>query len=272
MSAQWQRKIVGVVLAVGMLTATVWTQQAAGPSPTPGGKGIVGTITFVDAAGFTAKTRDGEVWKVTVGLNTRVTHDGKRAKATDLKVGYDIKAFGQVDASALNTLHAEIAAYQTAEELKALVETFGQSRIAGQVTAVEGTKITISVQLPGQAAPSSKFFEVDQGTVYREAGKQVMLKDVKPGDYVFGVRNVTPGTYIPMPGDYILNRDGVRSGPFVPTLLTIITPDNLQPGAGGPSAPRGPQNPAGPASAGVAAPAGGPPHGGPPSTAADPQR
>lgn len=227
MSKQWRQKMVGVALAVGMLAATGWAQEErgpggpGGPEGMPGGRGVLGTITAVDAGGFTVKTQDGEAWKVTVGPNTRITHDREPAKVTDLKPGFGVMAFGQADATAQNTLHAVFAGYQTAEEVKSRMADFGKTWIGGKVTAIEGTKITVTVQQPGQTAASSKTFAVDETTDFKKGRDEATLADIKPGDYVMG-------------------RGGVKDGVFVPTTLTIRQPGEHRHGPGGAGGSGGP--------------------------------
>jgi hypothetical protein len=232
MSQQWAKKIAGLVLAAGMLSTAGWAQEDRGPGGAggpdmAGGKGVMGTITAVAPDNFTVKTQDGEAWKVTVGPNTRVTHNREPAKIADLKPGFGVMAFGQADATAPNTLHAVVAGFQTAEEVKARMADFGKTWIGGKVTAIEGTKITVTVQTPGQAAASNKTFDVDETTVFKKGREEVTLADVKPGDYVMG-------------------RGGLKGGTFVPTVLTIRAPGERRRGPGGPGGEGGPEGPGGP--------------------------
>jgi hypothetical protein len=239
MSKQWAHKIAGLVLVAGML-GSGWAQEdrgtgGPGGADMPGSKGVMGTITAVAPDSFTVKTPDGEAWKVTVGPNTRVTHDREPAKVADLKPGFGVMAFGQADATAVNTLHAVYAGYQTAEEVKARLADLGKTWIGGKVTAIEGTKITVTVQVPGQAAAGNKTFEVDETTVFKKGREEVTLADVKPGDYVMG-------------------RGGLKGGTFVPTVLTIRTPGERRRGPGGPGGEGAPEGPGGPPPAQAPAP------------------
>jgi hypothetical protein len=171
----------------------------------PNGRGVMGTVTAVTPDAITVKTPDGEAWKVTVGPNTRVMHEREPASMGDLKPGFGVMAFGQADAAEPNTLHALFASYQTADEVKARMAEFGKTWIGGKVTAIEGTKITITVQKPGQAAPGTATFVVDETTSFKKGREEVTLADLKAGDYVMG-------------------RGKVKDGSFVPTELTIRTP------------------------------------------------
>ena len=224
MNKQMKRALAMMTLAAAMLAsgnlalAQEEGRGGGGPGEIPGSKGVMGSITTVDPGGFTVKTQDGEAWKVTVGPNTRVMHNREPAKESDLKPGFGVMAMGQPDASAPNTLHAVFAYYETAEEVKTRMADFGKTWLGGKVTAIEGTKITITVQLPGQSTAINKTFEVDETTVFKKGREEVTLADVKPGDYVMG-------------------HGGVKSGTFIPTNLTIRAPGDRHRGPGGPGGP-----------------------------------
>lgn len=174
----------------------------------PNGRGVMGTVTAVAPGGFTVKTADGEAWKVTVGDNTRITHDREPASMKEVKPGCGVLAFGQADASVPNTLHAVFASYQTAEEVKTRFATFGKTWIAGKVNAIDGTKITVTVQKPGESAPTNLTFTVDETTDFKKGREEVTLADLKPGDYVMGKGAIRAGTFVP--SELTIRRPGER--------------------------------------------------------------
>jgi hypothetical protein len=224
------RNLAVAALAVASLSVSGVAQQAGRDGDGPGdmmpnGRGVMGTVTAVSPDGFTVKTQDGEAWKVTIGPNTRVTHERDPASASDVKPGFGMMAFGQADATAPNTLHAVFAGYQTADEVKARMADFGKTWMAGKVTAIDGTKITITVQKPGQAQPGSSTFTVDETTSFKKGREDVTLADLKAGDYVMG-------------------RGKLKDGTFVPTELTIRSPGEHR-GPGGPGGPGGTGGPSG---------------------------
>jgi len=163
----------------------------------PNGKGVMGTVTAVSPGGFSVKTADGEAWKVTVGDNTRITHDREPASIKEIKPGVGVLAVGQADASAANTLHAVFASYQTADEVKTRFASFGKTWVAGKVTAIDGTKITITVQQPGESASRNLTFVVDETTDFKKGRDEATLADLKAGDYVMGKGAVKAGTFVP---------------------------------------------------------------------------
>jgi hypothetical protein len=157
----------------------------------------MGTVTAIASGSFTVKTADGEAWKVTVGDNTRITHDREPASFKEIKPGVGVLAVGQADKATPNTLHAVFASFQTADEVKARFATFGKTWVAGKVTAIDGTKITITVQKPGESAPRNLTFLVDETTDFKRGREEATLADLKAGDYVMGKGAVKAGTFVP---------------------------------------------------------------------------
>jgi hypothetical protein len=172
----------------------------------PGTRGVMGTVTAVASDKMTVKTQDGQDWEVTFGPNTRVMHDREPAHIADMKVGYGVLAMGQADAKQPNVLHAGVTVFQTAAEVKDRLASLGKTWIAGRVTAMNGTKITIQIQVPGMKAgtlqTSEQTIEVDESTSFRKGRDSVTLADLKAGDYVMG-------------------RGALKQGTFVPTILNI---------------------------------------------------
>lgn len=210
------RVLAMAVVFLGVLAAQAVGQQdrhADGPENMlgPNGRGVMGTVTATAPGGFTVKTADGEAWKVTVGDNTRITHDREPASLKEIKPGSGVLAFGQSDAAAPNTLHAVFASYQTPEEVKTRFAAFGKTWVAGKVTAIDGTRITITVQKPGESAPTNLTFAVDDTTDFKRGREEVTLADIKPGDYVMGKGAVKGGTFVP--AELTMRHPGERRGP-----------------------------------------------------------
>jgi hypothetical protein len=182
--------------------------QASGPggrgamsNMPPGTRGVMGTITAVTANKMTVKTQDGQDWEVTFGPNTRVMHDREPAKPADMKVGFGVLAMGQPDTKQQNVLHAGMTIFQTAAEVKDRLASLGKTWIAGRVTAVSGTKITVQIQVPGMKAgtlqTNEQTIEVDETTSFHKGRDSVTLADLKAGDYVMGRGAVKQGTFVP---------------------------------------------------------------------------
>lgn len=167
----------------------------------PGTRGVMGTITAVTADKMTVKTQDGQDWEVTFGPNTRVMHDREPAKPADMKVGFGVLAMGQPDAKQQNVLHAGMTVFQTAAEVKDRLASLGKTWIAGRVTAMNGTKITVQIQVPGMKTgtlqTSEQTIEVDETTSFHKGRDSVTLADLKAGDYVMGKGAVKQGTFVP---------------------------------------------------------------------------
>jgi Domain of unknown function (DUF5666) len=182
--------------------------QASGPggrgamsNMPPGTRGVMGTITAVTANKMTVKTQDGQDWEVTFGPNTRVMHDREPAKPADMKVGFGVLAMGQPDTKQQNVLHAGMTIFQTSAEVKDRLASLGKTWIAGRVTAVSGTKITVQIQVPGMKAgtlqTNEQTIEVDETTSFHKGRDSVTLADLKAGDYVMGRGAVKQGTFVP---------------------------------------------------------------------------
>jgi hypothetical protein len=215
MRIEWAGKKFATVVAaaalVVMLAAGARAQDEAGDGGgrggmqsggmPPGTRGVMGTITAVASDQMTVKTQDGQDWEVTFGPNTRVMHDRDPAHLADLKVGYGVLAMGQPDAKQANTLHAGMAVFQTAGEVKERLASLGKTWIAGRVTAVSGTKITIQIQVPGiktgTLKTSEQTIEVDENTAFKKGRDSVTLADLKAGDFVMGKGALKQGTFVP---------------------------------------------------------------------------
>jgi hypothetical protein len=198
--------------------------QASGPggrgamsNMPPGTRGVMGTITAVTANKMTVKTQDGQDWEVTFGPNTRVMHDREPAKPADMKVGFGVLAMGQPDTKQQNVLHAGMTIFQTAAEVKDRLASLGKTWIAGRVTAVSGTKITVQIQVPGMKAgtlqTNEQTIEVDETTSFHKGRDSVTLADLKAGDYVMGRGAVKQGTFVPTTLNIRSAREGRGRGP-----------------------------------------------------------
>jgi hypothetical protein len=215
MRIEWAGKkfasVVAAAALVAMLATNAKAQDEAGDGGgrggmqsggmAPGTRGVMGTITAVGSDKMTVKTQDGQDLEVTFGPNTRVMHDRDPAHLADLKVGYGVLAMGQPDQKQANTLHAGMAVFQTAGEVKERLASLGKTWIAGRVTAVSGTKITIQIQVPGMKTgtlkTSEQTIEVDENTAFKKGRDSVTLADLKAGDFVMGKGALKQGTFVP---------------------------------------------------------------------------
>ena len=175
-----------------------------------GGQLVRGTVTAVSAEKLTVKTETGEVYDVVAGSNSRLMKDRQPVKMTEFKVGESVFAAGQMDV-ATKTLHALIVSAVDAEQEKKMREGLGKVYIAGKITAIDGTKIT--VERPDKVV---QVIEVDENTSFRKGGRIAMsggggaagvgagaaggesitLADFKVGDNVAGPGEVKGKTFV----------------------------------------------------------------------------
>ena len=143
----------------------------------------------------------------------------QQIKPTDIKVGDAISVMGDVDTTAKSVAANRIAQLDPAvvEQIHAMEANFGKTWLMGKVTAIDGTKITLTGVIDN--APHSVV--ADENTDFRKRRDPITLADIQVGDTV--------------------RADGaVKDGVFTATNVNVFG------GQGGetPSVPRGgqPQN------------------------------
>jgi hypothetical protein len=143
----------------------------------------------------------------------------QQIKPTDIKVGDAISVMGDVDATAKSVAANRIAQLDPAvvQQIHAMEANFGKTWLMGKVTAIDGTKITLTGVIDN--APHSVV--ADENTAFRKRRDPITLADIQVGDTV--------------PAD-----GAVKDGVFTATNVNVFG------GSGGetPSVPRGaqPQN------------------------------
>ena len=194
-------------LAFGLaLTITATAQEAPAPAHASSGaraamggaRSVMGTVTEVATDHYTLKTEAGEVYTVHFSVNTRilkqnVQHHGEGAQAvsgngpqsikpSEIKVGDAVAVMGEVDASARSV--GAVAVVQIdpdrARQLRELQVNFGKTWLQGKVTAIDGTKITLSGTLDN--APHTVV--ADENTTFRKRRDPVTLADIQVGDTI----------------------------------------------------------------------------------------
>ncbi|MGZ4824409.1 MAG: DUF5666 domain-containing protein [Terriglobales bacterium] len=144
----------------------------------PGG----GTIGEISKDGFTLKQLDGKTITVKVMPDTQFRRERQEAKFSDFKPGDMVMVAGEPAGE--NTWTARfVASRQGMSEANMQVrrEDMGKKFIAGEVKAIDGTKLTIE-RPDGQ----TQTIEVDENTSFRKARESITLPDIKVGDRVFG--------------------------------------------------------------------------------------
>ena len=200
------RHLVKVLLVCGMAMAALAQdggQQAAPPARGQGPEqrlqgfrrfgrgGVMGEITAASADGFTLKTMQGNAATVKLQPSTKVYRDQKEIKASDLKVGDTIGVQGAPDANDPTTWNANLIVDRTAQ-VKAMKEQMGKTLIAGEVKAIQDTKLTI-LRPDGE----TQTIEVDENTSFQKGREKVTLADIKVGDHVQGRGALKDGVFVP---------------------------------------------------------------------------
>lgn len=221
------RKLAILVL---LLSAMAWAQSEAAPQqdqqqapPQQRGErgygrrgnfqGTGGTITAIDGDTLTLKTMQGDTATVKLTSSTQYRRDGQTAKLADFKVG-DV-VFVRGEKSGDNTWTAQGVMFN--QNAMMMREQLGKKFIAGEVTKIEDTKLTIK-RIDGQ----EQTIEVDENTSFRNAKHEsITLADVKVGDHVGGRGDLKDGVFVPAvlnvgaPGEMMMmrGRDGQNPPP-----------------------------------------------------------
>jgi len=198
----------------------------------PGGRGVLGTVAEVAADHYTIKMDSGETYTVHFSANTRIMKQpaggrqpgsGSRAgsgegqpenreriapqaiKPTDIKVGDVISAGGEIDSAAKSIGAVFILQVdpERAKQMREMQANYGKTWLAGRITAIEGTTITIEGMV--DHAPHS--IVVDENTSFHQRRDAITLADIKPGEQ--------------------LRAEGaVKGGAFLATSVTAMEPPN----------------------------------------------
>jgi len=106
----------------------------------------------------------------------------QQIKATDIKVGDVVTVMGDTDATAKTVTARAVALMdpQTVAQIHAMEANFGKTWLQGKVTAIDGTKITLTGALDN--APHTAV--ADENTTFRKRRDPVTLADIQVGDTV----------------------------------------------------------------------------------------
>lgn len=179
-----------------------------------GGRGVVGTVTEAAADHYTIKTPTGDLYTVHFSANTRIMKQpaggfrrGQRGagqgtgqnanqgaggqseaprqppqmlKATDIKIGDVITTGGEVDASAksVGAVFIMQMSPEQVEQMRQMQANWGKTWLAGRITGIQDTTITIDGTLDHQSHAVS----VDENTSFRQRRDSITLADIKPGE------------------------------------------------------------------------------------------
>ena len=164
------------------------------------GHGVAGTINEITKDGLTLTTRQGKTVTVKITGETRFMKERQPAKLAEFKPGDFVIIIGEPAGE--DTWTARVVGSGAQMDMQAIREGMGKQFIAGEVKAVDGTKLTI-VRPDGE----TQTIEVDENTSFRKGRESITLPDIKVGDHVFGRGQLdSAGVFVPR----VLNLGEIR--------------------------------------------------------------
>ncbi len=169
----------------------------------PPGENVVGKVTAVSKDSLTvAPFTGGEPVTVKIGESTRVMKERQPAKLEEIKAEETVFARGKLNG---NTMEAAIVSVVNPEMIQRLQqgggpggmggfnrEDLGKKFIAGEVKAINETKLTIA-RPDGQ----TQEIEVDENTSFKKGQESIALPDIKVGDFVRGRGELKDNVFVP---------------------------------------------------------------------------
>jgi len=121
-------------------------------------------------------------------------YQSESVKASDIKVGDAIMAGGQVDenAKSLGAVMIMLVDPERAKQMRQMQEDYGKTWLAGRVTAINETKVTIE----GGMDRSAHTFVADENTTFRKRRDPITLGDVQVGDNVRVEGSIKDGQFV----------------------------------------------------------------------------
>ena len=190
------------MMAVAFLQASAQPQERMNIPP---GDNVVGKVTAVSKDSLTiAPLMGGDAVNVKVSDTTRVAKDRQPFKFEQIKVDDVVFARGELKN---NSMQAAVVSVVNPEMIQRFQqvggdggrpnmgfnrEDLGKKFIAGEVKAINETKLTIA-RPDGQ----TQDIEVDENTSFKKGGESITLPDIKVGDFVRGRGELKDNTFVP---------------------------------------------------------------------------
>jgi hypothetical protein len=201
------------------------------------GGGTAGAVTEIKDNALVIKQLNGETATVNLSDKTEYRKERQPAKLADLKVGDTVMVRGERAEGAWNAQMVSVVPPEMLQRfaqgggqggpgpggpgggMMMLREGLGKEFIAGEITAIEDTKLTIK-RVDGEM----QTIELDEtSSLRRRGGISITLPDVKVGEQVVG-------------------RGTLKDGIFVPAVLTVGEfPPQMRMLFGGQEAPKKPE-------------------------------
>lgn len=185
---------VSILLACSITLAFPQAETQNRGGNRPPGEMVVGKVTSVNKDLLTvAPLSGGEPITVKITANTRVTKQRQPIKIEEIKVDELVFVRGQINGSSVEAGMVGVVSPEMAQRIQqggmggmgggrqVNPEDMGKKFIAGEVKAINETKVTIA-RPDGQ----TQDIEVDENTSFKKGGESITLADIKVGDFVAG--------------------------------------------------------------------------------------
>lgn len=180
----------------------------------PGGN-VVGKVTAVNKDSLiVAPLSGGDSITIKVGENTIVFKERQPAKLADIKVDDTVFARGKLAAATMDAAVVGVVTPEMAQRIQQggmsgaqfNREDLGKKFIAGEVKAINETKLTIA-RPDGQ----TQDIQVDENTSFKKGGESITLADLKVGDFVRGPGELKDNVFFAK--EIVVGRARMMGGP-----------------------------------------------------------
>ncbi|HMF91668.1 MAG TPA: DUF5666 domain-containing protein [Candidatus Angelobacter sp.] len=206
--------LLGIWIALVALSAWAQPQERRNLPP---GDNVFGKVTSVSKDSLVlAPLMGGDPVTVKISENTRLTKERQPVKLEEIKSDDVVFARGNLNGNVMEAAMVGVVNPQMVQRFEQgggpgggrgpggfNREDLGKKFIAGEVKAINETKLTIA-RPDGQ----NQDIEVDENTSFKKGNESITLPDIKPGDFVRGQGELKNGVFVPK--ELIVGRGQLR--------------------------------------------------------------
>jgi hypothetical protein len=199
-----------VLLPIAFMTGAMLSQQQAvvQGQGLPPGDNVIGKVTAATKDTVTVTPiLGGDPVTVKVGGDTRVIKDRQPASLSDIKTGDTVVARGPLKGQTMEASFLLVVDPSMIQRMQNggfgggggagpmsqfKPEDMGKKYIAGEVKAINETKLTIA-----RPDNQTQDIEVDENTSFKKGKESVTLADITVGDFVRGTGEIKNGIFVP---------------------------------------------------------------------------